>query len=367
MLNSAPRVPAYWSRVMSVVVRFAPSPTGFLHIGGARTALFNWLYRQASRRQVPAAHRGHRSGAFDQGSGRRHHRRAALAGARLGRRDRLPVRRAARHAEIARQLLAEGKAYNCYCTAGGARRRCASGSAPRAADPLRRHLARPRSDRGAAGRPAGDPPEGAADRRDDDPRPCPGRGHRRQRAARRSDHPARRRHADLQSLGGGRRPRHGDHPCHSRRRSPQQRLPPDPDLSRARLGCPGIRPCAADPRAGRRQAFEAPRRARGRCLSRHGLSARGAAQLPAAARLGPWRRRDHLDRRRRSNGSTSMPSAARRPASISPSSTTSTAITSRRHPTRPSPISSSPLPRTEDRHGESTPPAAPGSSPACRG
>ncbi len=32
------------SRAMSVVVRFAPSPTGFLHIGGARTALFNWLY-----------------------------------------------------------------------------------------------------------------------------------------------------------------------------------------------------------------------------------------------------------------------------------------------------------------------------------
>jgi glutamyl-tRNA synthetase len=29
---------------MSVVVRFAPSPTGFLHIGGARTALFNWLF-----------------------------------------------------------------------------------------------------------------------------------------------------------------------------------------------------------------------------------------------------------------------------------------------------------------------------------
>src|SRR5438552_17075038 len=28
----------------SVVTRFAPAPTGFLHIGGARTALFNWLY-----------------------------------------------------------------------------------------------------------------------------------------------------------------------------------------------------------------------------------------------------------------------------------------------------------------------------------
>ena len=29
---------------MTVVTRFAPSPTGFLHIGGARTALYNWLY-----------------------------------------------------------------------------------------------------------------------------------------------------------------------------------------------------------------------------------------------------------------------------------------------------------------------------------
>src|SRR5580700_7419904 len=37
---------------MNVRVRFAPSPTGFLHIGGARTALFNWLYAR------------HTSGAF---------------------------------------------------------------------------------------------------------------------------------------------------------------------------------------------------------------------------------------------------------------------------------------------------------------
>src|SRR5471030_865389 len=35
---------AFRSPAMSVTVRFAPSPTGFLHIGGARTALFNYLY-----------------------------------------------------------------------------------------------------------------------------------------------------------------------------------------------------------------------------------------------------------------------------------------------------------------------------------
>ena len=33
-----------------VITRFAPSPTGYLHIGGARTALFNWLYAQTYRR-----------------------------------------------------------------------------------------------------------------------------------------------------------------------------------------------------------------------------------------------------------------------------------------------------------------------------
>ena len=58
---------------------------------------------------------------------------------------------------------------------------------------------------------------------------------------------------------------------------------------------PIYRPCAADPRPRRRQALQAPRRARRRGLPGHGLSARGAPQLSRAARLEPWRRRDHVD------------------------------------------------------------------------
>ncbi len=41
-------------------VRFAPSPTGQLHVGNARTALFNWLLARHARRHVHPAHRGHR-------------------------------------------------------------------------------------------------------------------------------------------------------------------------------------------------------------------------------------------------------------------------------------------------------------------
>ena len=54
-------------------VRFAPSPTGALHIGGARTALFNWLLRPPRRRRAGAAHRGHRPRALDAGERRADH------------------------------------------------------------------------------------------------------------------------------------------------------------------------------------------------------------------------------------------------------------------------------------------------------
>ena len=101
---------------MSVVTRFAPSPTGYLHIGGARTALFNWLFAR------------HHGGIFHlriEDTDRQRSTDDAVAKIFDGLKwlgldwDGEPVfqfARAARHAEIAQRLLAEGKAYHCYCS-----------------------------------------------------------------------------------------------------------------------------------------------------------------------------------------------------------------------------------------------------------
>jgi glutamyl-tRNA synthetase len=98
------------------VLRFAPSPTGYLHIGGARTALFNWLYAR------------HTGGAFllriedtDRARSTPEAIAAILAGLEwLGLDwDGEPVyqfSRAERHREIAENLLEMGKAYRCYAT-----------------------------------------------------------------------------------------------------------------------------------------------------------------------------------------------------------------------------------------------------------
>jgi glutamyl-tRNA synthetase len=99
-----------------VVTRFAPSPTGFLHIGGARTALFNWLFARGRggkfllriedtdrERSTPEA-----TAAILQGMewlGLDHDGEVVSQ-----------FEGAARHAEVAHQLLAEGKAYKCFAT-----------------------------------------------------------------------------------------------------------------------------------------------------------------------------------------------------------------------------------------------------------
>src|SRR5215467_8178055 len=100
----------------TIVTRFAPSPTGFLHIGGARTALFNWLYARGRggkillriedtdrERSTDAAIKAILDGLewlgieWDDQTVYQHHR-------------------AARHREVAEQMLAAGTAYRCYAT-----------------------------------------------------------------------------------------------------------------------------------------------------------------------------------------------------------------------------------------------------------
>ncbi len=99
-----------------VVTRFAPSPTGYLHIGGARTALFNWLYaRGRGGRFLLRIEDTDRARSTPQAT------QAILDGLSwLGLDwDGEPISqfaRAERHAEVARQLLAEGKAYKCFAT-----------------------------------------------------------------------------------------------------------------------------------------------------------------------------------------------------------------------------------------------------------
>ena len=99
-----------------VVTRFAPSPTGFLHIGGARTALFNWLF---------ARHHGGKFLLRIEDTDRARSTDEAVAAIFdglewLGLAGDEPAvfqfERSQRHAEVANQLLAQGHAYRCYAT-----------------------------------------------------------------------------------------------------------------------------------------------------------------------------------------------------------------------------------------------------------
>ncbi|MBV1918593.1 MAG: glutamate--tRNA ligase [Sphingomonadaceae bacterium] len=99
-----------------VVTRFAPSPTGFLHIGGARTALFSWLF---------ARHHGGKALLRIEDTDRARSTQQAIDAILSGLEwlglewDEDPVfqsERGARHVEVAEALLANGHAYRCYAT-----------------------------------------------------------------------------------------------------------------------------------------------------------------------------------------------------------------------------------------------------------
>jgi len=98
------------------ITRFAPSPTGFLHIGGGRTALFNWLY---------ARHFGGKMLLRIEDTDRERSTAAAIAAIIDGLtwleltwdgEIVFQYSRAQRHREVAEQLLAAGRAYRCYAT-----------------------------------------------------------------------------------------------------------------------------------------------------------------------------------------------------------------------------------------------------------
>jgi glutamyl-tRNA synthetase len=101
---------------MTVVTRFAPSPTGFLHIGGARTALFNWLYaRRMGGKMLLRIEDTDRERSTDAAI------QAILDGMTwldLDWDDEVVFQfsRVARHREVAESLLASGRAYHCYAT-----------------------------------------------------------------------------------------------------------------------------------------------------------------------------------------------------------------------------------------------------------
>ncbi|MDE2385802.1 MAG: glutamate--tRNA ligase [Alphaproteobacteria bacterium] len=104
------------SSAESPVTRFAPSPTGFLHIGGARTALFNWAYARG--------HKGKMLLRIEDTDRERSNPAAVDAildglkwlglewdGEAISQYSRMQ-----RHAEVAHELLKAGKAYHCYCS-----------------------------------------------------------------------------------------------------------------------------------------------------------------------------------------------------------------------------------------------------------
>src|SRR6185503_6512762 len=102
---------------MTVRARFAPSPTGLLHIGTARTALFNYLF---------ARHHGGEFLVRIEDTDRERSTEAATQvifealewlGLAPDQRPVFQSARVTRHAEVARQMLAAGHAYHCFCTA----------------------------------------------------------------------------------------------------------------------------------------------------------------------------------------------------------------------------------------------------------
>ena len=262
-------------------VRFAPSPTGALHIGGARTALYNWLLaRGAAAASWCCGSRTPTASAPRRRTSRRSSRRSSGSGS-TGTASRSSSRSAPpRHGEVVEQLLAGGHAYRS--TAGP--------------DEVRAYK-EAHGNRGFRGEDEGTgavrlrvPDEGAHDRRR--------RRARRDRSSRTrsrttssSPAPTARPSTTSRSSSTTTTPASPtSSAAPTTTRTPQARPDPAGDGDRDA----GLRAPAAAARAGRQEALQAPRRRLRPGAARPRLPARGGAQLPRAARLGLRRRDDVL-------------------------------------------------------------------------
>lgn len=101
---------------MSIVVRFAPSPTGYLHIGSARTALFNWAFARANEGTFLLRVEDTDKARSTDESVQAIFNGLKWLGIDYDGEALFQSLKEKRHAAIAHELLARGKAYKCYCS-----------------------------------------------------------------------------------------------------------------------------------------------------------------------------------------------------------------------------------------------------------
>jgi hypothetical protein len=242
---------------MTCRTRFAPSPTGFLHIGGARTALYCWL---------EARRRGGKFILRIEDTDRERSTQAAID-AILEAMDWLgmdydegPIyqtERLERYRQVAEEMVAAGTAYYAYESKDEVAR-CRRPRSPPKEKPRYNGYYRERNE------PRREDPNRVIRFKNPDRRhggvrrPDQGPHRVEQRRARRHGDPALRRLADLQLRGRDRRPRHGRDRSDPRRRPRQQHAAADQHLQGARADRARLRAHADDPRSRGREAEQAP-------------------------------------------------------------------------------------------------------------
>lgn len=101
---------------MSVITRFPPSPTGYLHVGSARTALYNWLFARANNGKIVLRIEDTDRQRSTEESVQAIFDGLAWLGIDWDEGPFYQTQRQDRHVEVVNGLLAQGKAYKCYCT-----------------------------------------------------------------------------------------------------------------------------------------------------------------------------------------------------------------------------------------------------------